>query len=232
MHNSAEHSPSSPRPSSHPLATVLLALALFAGLWFGAQWLAQPAQAGADTPAGGPGAAAWPTVPPTVTPQPASTSVAMPTPIPLPRWEEQRELIVGTFTISTVQEAEVLAGRTLSLDKTAWIRLTYEVQMTVDLAQIDEGSVQREGNTISVTIPPPVWKKPVYVNIASLESEHHSRLFPNGPPEGVIGKGVKDIVDQLEANPGLRQLAYDAARSQVTELLKGFGFRQVTVTIK
>jgi len=231
MSNAAERSPAGPRSTFPTLATILLALSLFAGLWFAAQALAGAPRASAEDTSQADTAAVWPTVPPTITPHPATAGMPMPTPIPLPRWEEQRELIVGTFTLATVQEAEVAAGRTWSLDKTALLRLTYKVEMTVDLSKLGPGSVQRDGNTIAVIIPPPAWKKPVFDGILSLEREHHTTLFPEGPPAQVIGKGITDVVKQLEANPGLRRLAYDAARTQVTELLKDLGFRQVTVTI-
>lgn len=231
MSNAADRSPAAQRSPSHLIATLLLALGIFAGLWFASQALASSPPATPEGAATSEAAESWPTTPPTVTPRAAAGSLLMPTPIPLPRWEERRELIVGKLTIASIQKTQVEAGRNLSFNKMALLRLTYEVQVTVDLSQLGPGTVRREGNTVEVTLPTPTWKQPAWVGIASLEEEHHSVLFPNGPNAGVIAQGERDVIKQLEANPGLRRLIYNAARTQMSELLKDLGFRQVTVNI-
>lgn len=219
------------RAPGNPLLTVVISLCLLGALWLFINREAVLAQRPQEDGAVALTTEPWPTPPPTFTPITMQRAAPLPTPIPLPRWEEQRELSVGTFTLTSVQEAEVEAGRQFSLDKMALIQVTYKVEMYVDLSGLEQGAVQRDGNVITVAIPPPIWKRPQYTGLNALEREHVSKLFPSGPPVGVIGKGEADIVRQLETNPGLRRLAYDAARTQMAELLTDLGFRHVTVVV-
>lgn len=231
MSNTPERPTAGARSSFHAFATIVLAVGLFAGMWLATKALAAAPATGTSDVAQADSVELWPTVPPTVAPHSAASSLPMPTPIPMPRWEEQRELIVGTFTLDSTQEAAVPGLQNEITRRTAWLQILYSVEMTVDLSMLGPEAVRRDGNTIAVTIPAPVWKRPAFAGITSLEREHASALFPQGVPEQVISKGVADVVRELETNDGLRRLAYDAARNQMTSFLTDLGFRQVTVTI-
>lgn len=231
MRNTAISASSRPRSAFHAVATVVLGMLLFAGLWLGKDALSESLSTSTATSSSVSSVEPWPTLAPTVSAQPAPAGVVYPTPIPLPRWDDKAELVVGTFMLTSAQEAKVQDGNPSWRDKNTFLQLTYEVSYYVDLSGLGPTSIKRDGNTISVIIPRPKFKLPVHVGIESLEEKHHSELFPRGPEEQVIRKGVSDVVKQIENNPGLQKLAYEAAQLQVTKLLESLGFTRVTVTI-
>lgn len=108
-----------------------------------------------------------------------------------------------------------------------------EVIAGFDFAQLDNNEINVQGTTIRLTLPSPE------ILVTKLNNEQ-TRVYDR--KLGLLSKGDKDLeaVARSEAEKAIRQAACQGdilgqastnARSQLTALLKAFGFTTVVITI-
>lgn len=223
------------------LLVVLIGIALAVGGWLAYQ----TASAGAATSDSPEPLAAWPTLPPTVTPlppAPAATPPPTPTPLPTPAIERIAELATLSHTFEVVQEATPEPGSTrwerikqqFPGEDRIMIATTWKARYGVRLT--DPGALQftRGEDSIALTLPAVVALTVEEIGDARPVLTSQQLLFSDAPELATEAHNLAraEARRRADTNQEMLDVTEDLTRLRLEEWMRELGYTSVTIEFK
>jgi len=179
-----------------------------------------------------PSATALPTLAPTQTPLPTATPT--PTPVPLPVWRSIGDLGIVEFTQSTEAEAKVERPGLLQIFGTDRVRLyaVGKIRVGLDLTGMSGSSVQRNGSSITLTLPPvSVLGVEMLPDQSEIRAAERSWIYSEyeGLEIAAMDRAKRQLAEMVANNDSMMSLAKELTLLRLNEYLRSLGFIQVQI---